>query len=254
MGNVILEESTHTYKNLLIPEFTYISVTRLLHLYEQPFDADFHSKRVAEREGVSQQEILDRWKEINRIAVEYGKKVHAIMERYLLNKQKLYIARDDFERTVLEEFQKIKMLTDHHIVKPEYVLSHPLTNIFGIAGCTDVIEDVDDYKFNMWDFKTNRELTFETQYDEWLKFPLTHLSQTKYNVDCLQISLYAYFYELESGKKVNTLGIIYWDRGEDITSATGVWKVLYLPYLKTDVKMLINHYQSHYVNILEPAV
>jgi len=247
MGNVILEESTHTYKNLLVPDFKYISVTRLLQLYEEPFDADFHSKRIAERDGVTQQEVLDKWKEINRIAIEYGKKVHAIMERYLLNKYKLYIARDDFERTVLEEFQKIKLLTDHRIVKPEYVLSYPITDKFGMAGCTDVIEDVDDNKFNMWDFKTNRELTFETKYDQWMLFPVTHLSQTKYNLDCLQVSMYAYFYELETGKKVNTLGIIYWDRGDDITSVTGVWKVLYLPYLKTDVKMLINHYISHYL-------
>lgn len=244
MGNVILEESTHTYKNLLQPEFKYISVTRLLHLYEQEFDADYHSKRVAERDGVSQQEILDRWKEINRIAIEYGKKVHAIMERYLLNKSKFYIPRDDFERTVLLEFDKINLLTDHKILHPEYVLSHPLMENFGIAGCADVIEDVDDVKFNLWDFKTNRELTYDTLYNEWLKFPVSHISQTKYNVDCLQISLYAYFYELESGKRVNKLGVIYWDRGDDLTSEIGVWKVLYLPYMKTDVKQIINHYMS----------
>jgi hypothetical protein len=252
MGKVILEEATHTYRDLVIPEFTFISTTRLLSRYEQPFDADYHSKRVAEREGVSQEEILFRWKEINRIAIEYGKKVHSIMERHFLDKQKLYIPRDDFERTVLSQFKELlkaydgKMLTDHHIVKPEYVLSHPLTKTHGIAGCTDIIEDVDDFKFNMWDFKTNRELSFDTPYNEWLKFPLSHLSQTKYNVDCLQISIYAYFYELESGKKVNTLGVIYWDRGNDLTSDTGVWKILYLPYMKTDAKMLINHYQTYY--------
>lgn len=244
MGNVILEESTHTYINQLQPDFKYISVTRLLGEYQNPFDAEFHSKRISLRDGIPQQEILDKWKEINLIAITYGKKVHSIMERFLLNKQKLYIARDDFERTILSEFDKLKLLTDHHIIKSEYVLSHPLTSKFGIAGCGDVIEDVDELKFNGWDFKTNRELTFDTNYNEWMKFPLNHLSQTKYNVDCLQISIYAYFYELETGKKVNKLGVIYWDRGKDLTSETGVWKVMYLPYMKTDVKNLINHYTS----------
>jgi hypothetical protein len=245
MGNVILEESTHTYINQIQPEFKYVSVTRLLHMYEQPFDADYHSKRIALRDGRTQQEVLDEWKEINRIAIEYGKKVHTIMERYLLSKSKFYIPRDDFERTVLLEFDKIFLLNDHRILKPEYVLTHPLKEAFGIAGCADVIEDVDERKFNVWDFKTNRELTFDTIYNEWMKFPLAHLSQTKYNVDCLQISIYAYFYELESGKKVNKLGVIYWDRGEDITSETGVWKVLYLPYMRSDVKNIINHFTSN---------
>lgn len=239
---VILREEDHKYINLDKPDYQYTSVTRILHHYEQPFDADFHSRRVAEREGVTQQEILDRWKEINRIAIEYGKKVHSIMERSLLNRQGLYIPRDDFEKTILTEFDKLGKLKDHQIIKPEYVLSYPITETHGIAGCTDVIEDVDDFKFNMWDFKTNRELTFETPYNEWMKFPVTHLSQTKYNIDCLQISIYAYFYELESGKRVNTLGILYWDRGDALVSDTGVWKVLYLPYLKTDIKNLINHF------------
>jgi hypothetical protein len=243
-SNVILREEDHKYINLDNLDYQYTSVTRILHHYEQPFDADFHSKRVALREGRTQQEVLDEWKEINRIAVEYGKKVHAIMERHLLNKQNMYIPRDDFERTILEEFDKIKLLKNHRILNPEYVLSHPVTEVKGFAGCADVIEDVDELKFNVWDFKTNRELNFETQYNEWLKFPLTHLSQTKYNIDCLQISTYAYFYELESGKKVNALGVIYWDRGDVIESTTGVWKVLYLPYLKTDVKNLINHFAT----------
>lgn len=242
--NVILREEDHKYINLDNPNYQYTSVTRVLHHYEQPFDAEFHSKRIALRDGRTQQEVLDEWTEINRIAIVYGKKVHAIMERNLLNKQNLYIPRDDFERTILTEFDKLKLLTNHRILKPEYVLSHPITSAKGLAGCGDVIEDVDELKFNLWDFKTNRELNFETKYNEWLKFPLTHLSQTKYNIDCLQISTYAYFYELETQKRVNTLGVIYWDRGDVLESDTGVWKVLYLPYLKTDVKNMINHFAA----------
>lgn len=242
MGRVILREEDHKYINLDKPDYEYTSVTRVLHHYEQPFDADFHSNRIAQRDGVTQQEILDMWAEINRLAIVYGKKVHAIMERHLLNRQNLYIPRDEFERIVLEEFAKLKMLLNHRTLRPEYVLSHEITDKKGLAGCTDVIDDIDDDKFNLWDFKTNRELTFETQYNEWLKFPLSHLSQTKYNIDCLQLSTYAYFYELETHKKVNTLGIIYWDRGDILESDTGVWKVLYAPYLKTDVIRMIDHF------------
>lgn len=244
MGNVILQEEGHIYKNLLQPEFKYISVTTVLHRYEHPFNEEYHSKRIADRDGVTQQSILDEWHKINRIAIEYGTNVHGIMERHLLNKQKMYVPRDDFERTLITEFRNLPVLPDHRSIKPEYVLTHPLAETFGIAGCADVIEDVDDLKFNVWDFKTNRELTFDTPYNEWLKFPLTHISQNKYNLYALQISIYAYFYELETNKKVNTLGILYWDRGEIVDAMTGVWRIIYLPYMKTDVKNIINHYVS----------
>lgn len=242
MGRVYLREEDHVYIDPLDLDFKFTSVTRVLSHYEQPFDADYHSKRIANRDGITQEEVLAKWKLINKIAIDYGKKVHSIMERHLLNRQNMYIPRDDFELLVLEEFAKLKLLLNHRIVKPEYVLTHPLRLKYGLAGCGDVIEDVDEVKFNLWDFKTNKELTFETRYDDWLKFPLNHLSQTKYNVDCLQLSTYAYFYELETGKKVNTLGIIYWDRGNELEATVGVWKVLYVPYLKTDIKAMIDHF------------
>ena len=63
MGRVILREEDHKYINLDNPDYLYTSVTTVLHKYEVPFDADFHSKRIALRDGREQQDILDEWKE-----------------------------------------------------------------------------------------------------------------------------------------------------------------------------------------------
>lgn len=244
MAKVILEESTHTYINQENPDFKYISTTTLLGKYEPEFDADFHANRIAERDGVSAESILAKWAHINWLATEYGTKVHKIMERHLLNRHKLYIPRDDFEKMILMEFKKLGMLNDHRIIQPEYIVTHPLAENFGIAGSVDVIEDENDKSFNIFDFKTNRDLTFRTDYGKWMYFPVDHHSQNNYTMDCLQISAYAYFYELETGKKVNSLGVLYWDRGDDIEGTVGIWKFLYLPYMKTDIKNIINHYKA----------
>jgi len=242
MGNVILRERDHKYINLDNLAYQYTSVTRILGTYEQPFDAQAHSLRISLRDNIPQQEILDKWLEINRVAIEYGNRVHHLMERFLLNKQGLYIPCNEFERHVILEFDKLKMITDHRILRPEYVVTYDVTDKEGLSGCGDVIEDISDTEFNLGDFKTNVNLTYNSRFGDWMKFPLRHLSQNNYNTDCLQLSTYAYFYELETGKKVNRLTIFYWDRGDDMTCEVGSWKALPVPYMKTDVKNMINHF------------
>lgn len=244
MDRVILREEDHKYINLDNLDYRYMSVTTVLGLYEQPFDAEYHSKRISDRDGIPQQDILDEWTRINKVAIDYGNMVHKIMERHFLNKQNMYIPRDPFELMLIEEFAKLGVLNNHRIVKPEYILTDPVTETYGIAGTGDLIEDVDDNSFNVWDFKTNKVMTFGNDYGEWMKFPLSHLSQSKFHTYCLQLSTYAYFYERESGKKVNKIGILYWNRGEELESTVGFWEIMYLPYLKTDVKIMIDHFTS----------
>jgi hypothetical protein len=55
------DEAAHTYTHVDTGKF--ISVTTLLGKYKQPFDRDGHSKRVADREGVSQELVLEMWEE-----------------------------------------------------------------------------------------------------------------------------------------------------------------------------------------------
>ena len=114
-GNVGFIESTHTYKNLNDDSIKYTSVTTMIEKYGKPFDKEFVSKYKAlerlipanewkkEKGGIwkshkisndflevhnitqeqlnkTQQDILDEWQEINRVACERGTKIHAELE------------------------------------------------------------------------------------------------------------------------------------------------------------------------------
>ena len=56
------DEASHTYTHVDTGA-PFISVTTLLGKYKQPFDRYGHSKRVAKREGVSQELVLEMWEE-----------------------------------------------------------------------------------------------------------------------------------------------------------------------------------------------
>ena len=62
---IVFNEEKHTYTNSKTDE-KYISVTTLLGKYKTPFDKDKHSLRVAEREGVPQEMVLEMWEKENR--------------------------------------------------------------------------------------------------------------------------------------------------------------------------------------------
>jgi hypothetical protein len=63
---VKFDKATHTYTNVITNE-KYISCTTLLGKYVKPFDSDYHAERVAKREGVSKEFILDVWKQQNEL-------------------------------------------------------------------------------------------------------------------------------------------------------------------------------------------
>jgi hypothetical protein len=97
------------------------------------------------------------------------------------------------------------------IIYPEAVL---FSKKHSLAGTSDIVEDCGDY-FNIWDFKTNKKLNFISGYNQWLKKPVSHLSDCQYNVYALQLSIYAYMIQMQTKKKVGRLALFYLNPEKD---------------------------------------
>ena len=240
---ITLDHATHTYSNSKKPTVKYTSVTTVLGQYKEKFDEDYHATRVAERRGLTKQEVIAEWREINRLANEYGTNLHEILERFLLAPNRIYSPRDEFEGTVINAFRRVcdeegldLLLNDK--VKPEHIMSIEFTDEKGIAGTSDIIEDLPDGMFfNVWDFKTNKKFEYENKYGEFLHFPLNHLAHCQYNDYTIQLSVYGVMYERETGKKFNRGGLFYWDKNIQI------FKLIPIGYMKKEAEMLIEHYK-----------
>jgi len=241
---ITLDHTTHTYSNSGYPNVKYTSVTTVLGMYKDEFDEDFHASRIAERKGIHKDDVIAEWREINRMANEYGTALHEICERYLLAPNRMYSPRDEFEKLVITELKRVCLaegltLTESKYLKPEHIMSLEFNDEEGVAGTADIIEDLppETQLFNVWDFKTNKRFNYENKYGEFLHFPLDHLAHCQYNDYTIQLSVYALMYERETGKKFNRGGLLYWDK------TIQEFKLIPITYMKKEAEMLIEHYK-----------
>lgn len=224
---VKFDKDSHTYTNILTDE-KYISVTTLLGKYVKPFDSDYHAERVAKREGVSKDFILSIWKEQNNTANEKGTKIHKLLEDYIgegiMDNMYgwLYGAYDRVLSEVVSKYDTV--LSEHMLYNHEYK----------IAGTSDLIYDHGD-TFTVADFKTNKEFKFENKYNEYLLDPVSHIMYSQFSVYALQLSLYAYMHELDTGKKCRKLVSLYLKDDKIVP--------YHFNYLKTDIINILEHYR-----------
>ena len=222
---ILFDEASHTYKNSDTNR-PYLSVSKLISLYKEPFDKEYWSKRTALKEGVSQQEILTRWETHTKDRCDYGKLKHSIVEEYLKNDN-----IDDI--SLIKDFKTVFNKKDYKRILSEELV---YDDIYEVAGTSDIICDVDDATFDVYDLKTNSKFLFENKYGKYLKAPLNNLQQCQYNDYSIQLSLYAYLYSGLTNKKVRKICILYHDGKQFHTYPT--------PYLFWEISALLKHYSN----------
>lgn len=226
---IIFDNETHTYTHSKTGE-KFISVTTLLGKYKQPFDKDKHSLRVAEREGVSQEIVLEMWASENKKATDRGTKIHKLMEDYIsfgeqnIDYNWLY---KSYDAVASKQIGNIKKVYTENLLYNEP---------FKVAGTADLIYDHGDY-FTIGDFKTNKRFKFTSDFNEYYKDPVSHLPYCEFNNYALQLSMYAFMYEKQAGKRCKKL-IIYFLREDK-------WQPIHCNYLKSDIQNLLVHYSNN---------
>ena len=168
------DEASHTYthKDTKKP---FISVTTLLGKYKQPFDRDGHSKRVAEREGVSQELVLEMWEEEKNRACKRGTDIHKILENYInfgeVKDSYGWLCKS-YDKAVERSVDSFKTILCENLLYDEDS---------AIAGTADLIFEHKN-EFTVGDFKTNKRFRFSSLYSERLKDPISHLHNCEFNL------------------------------------------------------------------------
>ena len=224
---IVFNEVDHTYKNTDTDRY-YTSVSKLLSLYKEPFDKDFFAERAARKQGVSKEEILEKWNKDNKTACDKGQNIHTIIENYIQT-------GEIGDQKLIDELNEVFDKDDFKLVRSEYLVWN---DTFEIAGTSDMICDVNNDVFDVYDFKTNKKFLFENQYGKYLKAPLNNLQQCQFNDYGLQLSLYAYMYSGYANKKVRKICIFYHDGKK--------FHKYHVPYLYWEVSALLKHYSLNH--------
>lgn len=272
-GNVAFREKDHKYFNLNDINKKYTSVTTLIHSYAQEFNSDFFSsyealKKILNQEDFKKekiklletkkvdienlskkynfniedfnkikQEILLDWEIKNKLACERGTLIHSKLENDSYTDPTTVATKFGLGGKFISKRDYTELDIENGLY-PEYLI---YDDSCGLAGQIDLlIKKGND--ITIVDFKTNKELKFESGYDfntkkkATMKFPLNNLMDCNMSHYTLQLSTYAYMLQkINPNFIINKLIIEHHDHDGNIKSYP-------VKYLKNEVKMMINHF------------
>ena len=230
--SVYFKEDTHQYFNTSTGE-EYFSGTRFLHLFEPEFDKDGISKRVAAKEGKTQQEVLAEWAKINKASTDLGSKIHLAMENYIkfeeINEE-YQLLYDTFKKCVGNDYKYAEAIHSEKLL---------WLDEYKIAGTADLIIDHKNNEFSVGDFKTNKKIEFGSGFGNRMKAPVEHLSQCQHNLYALQLSLYGYMYSLLTGRKLRHIFLMHCN---DLKKG---WQYISCNYMKYEVQFMLKYYKDY---------
>lgn len=193
------KEDTHKYSFDSKP--IKISVSGVIKNFYKEFDSYAVSLRIAERDGLNQEDILKSWEDAGKIAIEKGNKAHKFGENYPFNRtlkpsDKLEEAIvkfwDDLPEHILPVIMELKMFHKEHM----------------FAGTADILlyNTITD-TFIIGDYKTNKDL-FKNFQNKKMLGVFNSLLDNPFNHYQIQLSLYQILFE-QIGLKVSSRKLIW---------------------------------------------
>lgn len=216
----------YTYKGKKI-----FGVTSFLERFIKQFDSDYWSKKKADEEGITQEEMLARWDAKRDRSCDLGHMVHDYIEKFYESGSTKLTA--DAEAN--ERIEKFKKIYEERLNKLESIGSEirVLSKIWGLAGTIDKLylwENsiiVGDWKTNA-KIKTDKDFAFGK-----LLWPFDKYKENEINKYSLQISLYQLILE-EAG--------IYSDYGFIChIPSDGEAKIYKLKDFRAELRTYLNH-------------
>ena len=226
---ITFTEWNHTYTHNETGE-KFTSVTTILGKYKKPFDSDSAATRVAKREGVSKEMVLEMWEKEKNKACDRGTSLHKLLEDYITVGEQvddygwLYKTYDRCEEYNVDRYKKV--LCEQLLWNEE----------LKVSGLADLIYEHKDGTFTIGDFKTNKRYRFSSDYNEWMLPPLDHLTVCEHSTYTMQLSIYAWLYEQLTGKKCRKL-VIYYLKGDRFVAHHG-------NYMKAEVENLLKDFNA----------
>lgn len=177
----------YTYNNI-----EYTSVTRFIQQFHKPFDQDYWSKYKAEQAGISQDDILSKWKDINDYANIIGTDTHQWIEDYFNEKWIKLPSNGD----LIKRINKFNIIYSNilHKLTPVKFEVRIFSKKWNIAGMIDSIFLLNG-KIYILDWKTNKKFTTTNNFKEYLLPPFDKYLKSHLTEYSIQISLYALILE-----------------------------------------------------------
>ena len=214
-NNIKFIPETHTY---LINDKVAQSVTTILKKYVKPFERDYWANKKANDLGVSVEEILAKWEYNAKFSQIKGTLVHEFLEYSITNKEfeypeDLIINEFGFD-PIQTPFNNIVEVAKQFLIDIEdkmYPIASELIvgdSNYLVGGTIDqLFYNKKSNKLEIWDWKTNKEIKTTSRYFHLA--PLEHIPDTELDHYSLQLSLYKFILETNTGLSLGNSYIVW---------------------------------------------
>ena len=233
----------YTYKDKQVG----VSVTKYISQFENEFDSDTLSQKVADKNGISQFEVLNEWKRKGEYSCLKGTAIHEwLQDNYADREYKFDLSQlEEYpEYYKIEDIEHLKQMAIDFIndYKNRYILigDEILCGIpdFDIASAIDLLfYDTINNEVVLADIKTNTDLKGWKNTPSYVKKmlqPLEDIKDITFEHYKIQLSIYRYFLEEYAHIPISdNMFIVYLSEKEKN------YNIIQIPYLKNEVEKIL---------------
>lgn len=203
-----------------------ISTTGLFGQYEQKFDSDTMSQRVANKRNISQQEVLEEWRIENLHSTIKGSLIHEFAQSLWEGKEYKF----DYSN-IPKEIDLDRLKSDIEKLIPQAInFYNDYKDMYELIGCEIYLGDedydecgaTDQMMLNKYtneialiDYKTNKKIEYESYNHKKMLIPLHKFEDCNYIHYSLQLSDYKFKFEKNTNLKVDETFIVYFNVNAD---------------------------------------
>lgn len=203
-----------------------ISTTGLISQYEQEFDSDTISQQVANKRGISQQEVLEEWRIENLHSTIKGSMIHEFAQSLWESKEYKF----DYSN-VPQEIDLDRLKSDIEKLIPQAInFYNDYKDMYELIGCEIYLGDedfdecgaTDQMMLNkltggitIIDYKTNKKIEYESYKHKKMLIPLNKYDDCNYVHYSFQLGDYKYKFEKNTNLKVDETFIVYFNVNAD---------------------------------------
>lgn len=233
----------YTYKDKKVG----VSVTKYISQFENEFDSNTLSQKVADKNGISQFEVLNEWKRKGEYSCLKGTAIHEwLQDNYANREYKFDLSQlEEYpEYYKIEDIEHLKKMAIDFIndYKNRYILigDEILCGIpdFDIASAIDLLfYDTVNNEVVLADIKTNTDLKGWKSTPSYVKKmlqPLENIKDITFEHYKIQLSIYRYFLEEYAHIPISdNMFIVYLSEKEES------YNIIQIPYLKNEVEKIL---------------
>lgn len=227
-NGIIFNEDDHTYK---YNGKSCISVTTAISKFKKPFNTKIIASKYAKKNGLQVEDVIQEWEDIKNHSTFRGSELHKYAEMRFSSKS--YIV-DDSAKQLADMFDVFyDDVKDRLIpVKLEFVVGD---EEYGICGMLDkLFYNVLAGCLQIWDYKTNKEISSFSKYKNRMIGPLSHLQECEMSTYSLQLSMYKMIIERNTSLRLGNSYLVW------INDNNKKYKVIGTEYMQDECITILN--------------